>query len=142
MELPAGPRIYLKYLEVPNCWLTPDTATAPFKVVHRASWSLLGPVVPSFRTLSGRLQFAVRRHQFNKDSLPDQGRLIRKTISVSESVCQRESASVLAASDAELLGPEPATKAEARKSVTSDGASSVTTGVFESVYRARPISIY
>jgi len=31
---------------------------------------LLGPVVPSFRALSGRLKFTVRRHKFNKDSLP------------------------------------------------------------------------
>ena len=28
-----------------------------------------GPVVPSFRALSGRLKFTVRRHKFNKDSL-------------------------------------------------------------------------
>jgi len=31
--------------------------------------SLLGPVDPSFRALSGRLEFTVRRHKFNKDSL-------------------------------------------------------------------------
>ena len=31
--------------------------------------ALLGPVDPSFRALSGRLKFAVRRHKFNKDSL-------------------------------------------------------------------------
>ena len=30
----------------------------------------LGPVVPSFRALSGRLKFTVRRHAFNKASLP------------------------------------------------------------------------
>jgi len=30
---------------------------------------LLGPVVPSFRALSGRLKFTVRRHKFNQDSL-------------------------------------------------------------------------
>jgi len=29
----------------------------------------LGPVVPSFRALSGPLEFTVRRHKFNKDSL-------------------------------------------------------------------------
>jgi len=28
----------------------------------------LGPVDPSFRALSGRLKFTVRRHKFNKDS--------------------------------------------------------------------------
>ena len=28
-----------------------------------------GPVDPSFRALSGRLKFTVRRHKFNKDSL-------------------------------------------------------------------------
>ena len=33
------------------------------------SSSLLGPVDPSFRALSGRLEFTVRRHKFNKDSL-------------------------------------------------------------------------
>ena len=35
--------------------------------------SPLGPVVdfvdPSFRALSGRLKFTVRRHKFNKDSI-------------------------------------------------------------------------
>jgi len=31
------------------------------KVVHRVSSSLLGPVVPSFRALSGRLKFTVKR---------------------------------------------------------------------------------
>ena len=38
-------------------------------VVHRVSSSLLGPVVPSFRTISGRLAFTARRHKSNKDSL-------------------------------------------------------------------------
>ena len=38
-----------------------------FFIVHRQS--PLGPVDPSFRALSGRLQFMVRRHEFNKDSL-------------------------------------------------------------------------
>ena len=33
------------------------------------SSSLLGPVDPSFRALSGRLKFTVRRHKFNKDIL-------------------------------------------------------------------------
>ena len=33
------------------------------------SSSLLGPIDPSFRALPGRLKFAVRRHEFNKDSL-------------------------------------------------------------------------
>ena len=37
-------------------------------VVHRVSPSLVGPVDPSFRALSGRLKFTVRRHKFNKDS--------------------------------------------------------------------------
>ena len=36
--------------------------------------SPLGPVDPSFRALSGRLKFTVRRHKFNKDSL-SMGRL-------------------------------------------------------------------
>ena len=39
-----------------------------------ASSSLLGPVVPSFRALSGRLKFTVRRHKFNKDCLSVQRR--------------------------------------------------------------------
>jgi len=38
-------------------------------VVHRVSSSLLGPVVPSFRALSRRLKFTVRRHKVNEDSL-------------------------------------------------------------------------
>ena len=33
------------------------------------STRLLGPVDPSFRALSERLKFTVRRHRFNKDSL-------------------------------------------------------------------------
>jgi len=39
------------------------------QVLHRVSSSLLGPVHPSFRALSGRLKFMVRRHKLNKDSL-------------------------------------------------------------------------
>ena len=35
---------------------------------HRQS--PLGPVDPSFRALSGRVKFVVRRHKFNKDSPP------------------------------------------------------------------------
>ena len=35
------------------------------EVVHRVSSSLLGPVDPRFRALSGRLQFTVRRHKFS-----------------------------------------------------------------------------
>ena len=34
---------------------------------------LLGPVDPSFRALSGRLEFMVRRHKFNTDSLLHSG---------------------------------------------------------------------
>jgi hypothetical protein len=37
---------------------------------HRVSSSLLGPVDPSFRALSRRLTFTVRRHKFNAESLP------------------------------------------------------------------------
>ena len=33
------------------------------------SSSLLGPVDPSFRALSGRRKFTVRRHKFNRDSI-------------------------------------------------------------------------
>ena len=35
--------------------------------------SLLGPVDPSFRALSGRLKFTVRRHELNEDSLTIRG---------------------------------------------------------------------
>jgi hypothetical protein len=31
--------------------------------------SILGPVDPAFRALSGRLKFTVQRHKFNSDSL-------------------------------------------------------------------------
>ena len=37
--------------------------------VYRVSSSLLGPGVPSFRALSGRLKFTVRRHKFNGNFL-------------------------------------------------------------------------
>ena len=39
------------------------------QVVHRVSAGLVCPVVPSFRALSARLKFIVRRLKFNKDSL-------------------------------------------------------------------------
>ena len=42
----------------------------PSPLFLRRSFSLLGPAVPSFPALSGRLKFTVRRHKFNKDSLP------------------------------------------------------------------------
>jgi len=42
-------------------------------VVHCVSSSLLGPAVPSFRALSGRFTFTVRRHKFNKYSVPSRG---------------------------------------------------------------------
>ena len=38
----------------------------------------VGPVVPSFRALSGRLKLTVRRHKSNKDSLSAQGYLADK----------------------------------------------------------------
>ena len=38
-------------------------------VLPLVSPSLLGPVDPSVRNLSGRLKFTVRRHKFNTDSL-------------------------------------------------------------------------
>ena len=37
-----------------------------FKLLHRVSSSLLGPVDPSFRALSRRLKFPIRRYKFNK----------------------------------------------------------------------------
>ena len=43
-----------------------------FYMVYRQS--PLDPVDPAFRALSGRLQFTVRRHKFNEDSLSCAGR--------------------------------------------------------------------
>ena len=40
-----------------------------FALTPRVSSSLLGPVDPSFRTLSGRLEYTTRCHEFNKGSL-------------------------------------------------------------------------
>ena len=42
--------------------------------VNSVSSSLSGPVDASFRALSGRLQFTVRHHKFNKDPLSLSGR--------------------------------------------------------------------
>ena len=42
---------------------------SPLLVVHRVPSSLLGPVDPSFRALSGILKFTVRRHNFDEGSL-------------------------------------------------------------------------
>ena len=42
--------------------------------------SLLGPVDPSLRALSGRRKFTFRRHTFNKDSLSKQGALWREVV--------------------------------------------------------------
>ena len=39
------------------------------KVLHRVLSSVFRFVDPSFRALSGRLKFTVRRHQCNEDSL-------------------------------------------------------------------------
>ena len=41
---------------------------------------LLGPVDPSFRALSGRLEFTVRRHKFNKDSLVSGGAFLTAVV--------------------------------------------------------------
>ena len=38
--------------------------------LDRVSSSLLGPVDPSFRALSGRIKLTVRRHEFDKESPP------------------------------------------------------------------------
>ena len=51
------------------CSLPPRTSQR--QVVHRVSSSLLVPANPSFRALSGRLKFTVRRHTFNKNSLAE-----------------------------------------------------------------------
>ena len=55
----------------PNCYMqTPERCFAAQSTRHSETllcyWS---PVDPSFRALSGRLKFTVRRHKFNKDSL-------------------------------------------------------------------------
>ena len=47
----------------------PPCPSPPPSAWNRASSSLSGPVVPSLRALSGRLNFTVRRHKFNTDSL-------------------------------------------------------------------------
>ena len=39
----------------------------------------LGPVHSSFRALSGRLKFTVRRHKCNKDSLLTQGQILSQS---------------------------------------------------------------
>ena len=39
----------------------------PNVTLGQDAWVLLGPVDPSFRALSGRLKFTVRRHKFNAD---------------------------------------------------------------------------
>ena len=57
--------------------------------VHHVSSSLLGPVDPSFRALSGRLKFTVWRHKFNKDAL--------SSYEISVSACLRPAASFLRA---------------------------------------------
>ena len=44
-----------------------EAAWVRWRVAHSV-WAC--PVVPSFRALSGRLKFTVRRHKFNKYSLP------------------------------------------------------------------------
>ena len=44
----------------------PDNARPASDEAQCVSSSLLGPVVPSFRALSGRLKFMVRRHKFIK----------------------------------------------------------------------------
>ena len=51
------------------------------QVVHRVSSSLLGPVVRSFRALTGRLKLTVRRHKFNRDSPSNETHLIQITFS-------------------------------------------------------------
>ena len=49
--------------------LTSANRISKHPVRHRVSSSLLSPVDPSFRALSGRLKFAVRRHKFHEESL-------------------------------------------------------------------------
>jgi len=53
-------------------------------IVHRVSSSLLGPLDPSFRALSGRLKFTVRRHKFNNDSLSDLDDVVGEVLMLSD----------------------------------------------------------
>ena len=46
-----------------------DRTNSEGPLQRRVSSSLLGPVVRSFRALSERLKFTVRRHEFNQDCL-------------------------------------------------------------------------
>jgi len=62
-----GLRVFLQLLI--DAALVVEVSSPRIKVAHRVSSSLLGPVVPSLRALSGRFDFTVRRHKFNKDSL-------------------------------------------------------------------------
>ena len=45
---------------------SPTASPDRLYIVYRQS--PLGPIDPSFRSLSGRLKLTVRRHKFNKDS--------------------------------------------------------------------------
>jgi len=53
----------------PTCPHPPRHSACPGVPPGPISSSLLGPVDPSFRALSGRLKFTARRHKFNEDSL-------------------------------------------------------------------------
>ena len=72
----------------------PSTPEPPVAVssVHGVSSSLLGPAVPSVRALSGRLKFTVRRHKFNKDSLPFEQKMGFDTEGISDLVTSGEEA--------------------------------------------------
>jgi hypothetical protein len=41
-----------------------------FVLLRMAEWSELGPLDPSFRARSGRIEFTVRRHKFNEILFP------------------------------------------------------------------------
>ena len=51
--------------------LTPLRFIRRLWAVNRVSSILSGPAVPSFQAPSGRLEFTVRCHKFNKDSLSE-----------------------------------------------------------------------
>ena len=80
-------RCYL--FEVAFVWeLTKETIVLPLgclqggcTLVETQDWALsaVGPADPSFRALSGRLKFTVRRRKFNKDVLPPKALLTRVT---------------------------------------------------------------
>ena len=66
---PEQKRIVATQSSVSMGWTRRSVVIVHKLYMYIASSSPLVPVVHSFRALSGRLKFTVRRHKFNKDSL-------------------------------------------------------------------------